>query len=87
MLKECHLVSISLHLRAQLSYVIFKTPPGVERQSPTASGLCTYYKLGKPVGKEMRIHLLIVPTEVQSLSLDWPGFETMPVPTAVLWLA
>lgn len=47
-----------------------------------ALGLCTLYKLGNPVGKEMRVQCLIVPTKVQSH--DWPRFETMPMPTAVL---
>lgn len=66
-----HVLVSALRLRWQDSY-----------QQPE---FCTCYKLGNPVRKEMRIYLLIVPTEVQSP--DWSGFETMPIPTAILWLA
>lgn len=82
MLKRGRLVSLSLHLTAQLSCVGLSTLLGVARESPAASELCTYFRLGNPVGKEMRIYLLIVPTKFQSP--DWSGFETMAIPTAVL---
>lgn len=75
-------MSSSLHLTAQLSYVGFSTLVGVARWSPGASELCTNYRPGNPVLKEMRIYFLIVLTKVQSP--DWSGFETIPMPIAVL---
>ena len=82
-------MSFSLHLSRSCSSAFicvgFRTPPGAARWSPAASGLCTFYRFGNPVGKEMRIHFLTVPVKVQSP--DWPEFQTMPMLTAILWPA
>lgn len=73
-------VSISFHLIARLSCVGFSIPLGVARRSPAASGYV--HATHSAVGKKMRVHFLTVPTKAKSP--DWPGLETMPMPTAVL---